>query len=88
MYKNKMERFILTGAPGSGKTALILYSKSIGYSAVEEAATDVIISGQANGNPALWRTPAIIEKIVHLQGQRRKKLICHWLFGKLNPKRV
>lgn len=71
-----MKRYILTGAPGSGKTALIRYFTSIGFNAVEEAATDVISSEQANGNPAPWTTPPdFIEKIAHLQIQRLKKSI-------------
>jgi predicted ATPase len=37
-----MRRFILTGAPGAGKTAVIRQLEIDGFSVVEEAATDII----------------------------------------------
>jgi len=37
-----MRRFIITGAPGAGKTAIIGQLEFDGFSVVEEAATDVI----------------------------------------------
>ncbi|HEY6490385.1 MAG: AAA family ATPase [Terracidiphilus sp.] len=37
-----MKRFILTGMPGSGKTALLRQLELEGFGVVEEAATDVI----------------------------------------------
>ena len=37
-----MRRFIITGAPGAGKTAIIRQLELDGFSVVEEAATDVI----------------------------------------------
>jgi len=45
-----MKRYILTGAPGSGKTSIILALQSRGYDVVEEAATAVIAAEQAQGN--------------------------------------
>jgi len=44
-----MKRFIITGAPGAGKTAIIRQLKLEGFSVVEEAATDVIASAHARG---------------------------------------
>lgn len=41
--------YILTGAPGSGKTAVLRLLETLGYAVVEEAATDVIALGQAMG---------------------------------------
>jgi len=35
-------RYVLTGAPGSGKTALLGALRERGHAVVEEAATDVI----------------------------------------------
>jgi predicted ATPase len=35
-----MRRFIITGAPGAGKTAIIRQLELDGFSVVEEAATD------------------------------------------------
>lgn len=67
-----MKKYILSGTPGSGKTALIRYLESIGHSVVEEAATDVISLAQANGKLTPWTSPDFIEKIVCLQIQRRQ----------------
>lgn len=44
-----MKRFIVTGAPGAGKTAIIRQLEHDGFSIVEEAATDVIALEQARG---------------------------------------
>ena len=41
-----MRRFIITGAPGAGKTAIIRQLELDGFSVVEEAATDVIATLQ------------------------------------------
>ena len=40
-----MKRYIVTGAPGAGKTAIIRHLEIDGFSVVEEAATDVITFG-------------------------------------------
>jgi hypothetical protein len=44
-----VHRFILTGAPGSGKTAILRHLELDGFGVVEEAATDVIALAQAQG---------------------------------------
>src|SRR3974390_841536 len=44
-----MKRFIITGAPGAGKTAIIRQLELDGFSVVEEAATDVIAAAHAPG---------------------------------------
>ena len=44
-----MRRFILTGAPGAGKTAIVRELEARGFPVVEEAATDVIAREQAAG---------------------------------------
>ncbi len=67
-----MKNYILTGAPGSGKTVLIRYLESNGYNVIDEAATDIIHLAQANGNAAPWTQPDFIEKVVQLQIQRRQ----------------
>jgi predicted ATPase len=66
-----MRRFILTGAPGSGKTAIIRQLELDGFSVVEEAATDVIALGQARGVPEPWKHPSFIDSIVELQRRRQ-----------------
>jgi predicted ATPase len=42
-----MHRFVLTGAPGSGKTTILRNLSRHGYAVVNEAATDVIATKQA-----------------------------------------
>lgn len=60
-------RFILTGAPGAGKTALIRQLESLGQEIVEEAATDVIALAQAKGTERPWEQPEFITEIARLQ---------------------
>lgn len=67
-----MQRFILTGAPGAGKTVLIRELERLGYPVVEEAATDVIALEQARGNLRPWEQPQFIETITQLQLHRQK----------------
>ena len=65
-----MKRFIVTGAPGSGKTAIIRQLEFDGFSVVEESATDVIALEQALGNAEPWKHPSFIDAIAILQKQR------------------
>lgn len=62
-----MQRFILTGAPGAGKTVLIRELERRGYPIVEEAATDVIALEQARGIPHPSDFPQFIETVTQLQ---------------------
>jgi predicted ATPase len=55
-----LKRFILTGAPGSGKTAMIRQLDLDGFPVVEEAATDVIAAAQARGVLEPWLDPSFI----------------------------
>jgi predicted ATPase len=66
-----VKRFIITGAPGAGKTAIIRQLELDGFSVVEEAATDVIAAAQAQGTDELWRHPSFIDLIAHLQRSRQ-----------------
>jgi predicted ATPase len=68
-----MRRFILTGAPGAGKTAIIRQLELDGFSVVEEAATDVIALKQAQGVAEPWRHPSFIDSIVELQRRRQAR---------------
>jgi predicted ATPase len=68
-----MRRFILTGAPGSGKTAIIRQLELEGFSVVEEAATDVIALWQARGVPEPWKHPSFIDAIATLQRRRQMR---------------
>lgn len=66
-----MKRFILTGAPGAGKTAILRQLELEGFSVVEEAATDIIAVEQAQGIAESWKNPAFIDSIVDLQRMRQ-----------------
>jgi predicted ATPase len=66
-----MRRFIITGAPGAGKTAIIRQLELEGFSVVEEAATDVIAAAQAKGTVQPWTDPSFIDAIVKLQRERQ-----------------
>jgi predicted ATPase len=65
-----MQRFILTGAPGSGKTAILRHLEPLGYGVVEEAATDLIATRQSEGIAEPWREPRFVEDIAELQMRR------------------
>ncbi|WP_374574270.1 AAA family ATPase [Phenylobacterium sp.] len=66
-----MKRFILTGAPGAGKTTLIRALAGLGRAVVEEAATDVIADMQAEGLAEPWTHETFLVRIVELQRSRR-----------------
>src|SRR5579863_374054 len=72
-----MKRFILTGAPGAGKTAIIRHLELDGFSVVEEAATDVIAAWQAHGTAEAWKHPSFIDAIAHLQRDRQIRASYH-----------
>ena len=66
-----MKRFIITGAPGAGKTAIIRQLELDGFGVVGEAATDVIAAAQARGTPQPWTDPSFIDVVADLQKQRQ-----------------
>jgi predicted ATPase len=68
-----MRRFILTGAPGSGKTAILRQLEIDGCSVVEEAATDIIAAAQAQGTDQPWTRPSFVDAVLHLQKARRER---------------
>jgi predicted ATPase len=68
-----IKRYIVTGAPGAGKTAVIRQLEIDGFSVVEEAATDVIALWQAKGITQPWTRPEFIEAIVGLQQIRERR---------------
>jgi predicted ATPase len=66
-----MKRFVLTGAPGAGKTVILRQLELDGFSVVEEAATDVIALQQAQGIEEPWTYPWFIDAVVDLQKLRQ-----------------
>ena len=66
-----MKRYILTGTPGVGKTAILRWLELDGYGVVEEAATDIIALQQAQGVAEPWTRASFIDSIVNLQRERQ-----------------
>ncbi len=73
-----MRRFILTGTPGAGKTAILRQLEIEGFAVVEEAATDVIALEQAKGVAEPWLEPEFIDKVANLQ---RARALCSGHLG-------
>jgi predicted ATPase len=73
LKETDVPRYVLTGAPGAGKTAILRLLERAGYRVVEEAATDVIALEHALGRPEPWLAPGFPDAIVTLQ-QRREEL--------------
>ncbi|MFP5227976.1 MAG: AAA family ATPase [Acidobacteriota bacterium] len=65
-----MKRYILTGAPGTGKTAILRQLELQGFGVVEEAATHLIALRQAEGIAEPWTQPRFLEDVAQLQAQR------------------
>jgi predicted ATPase len=68
-----MRRYIITGAPGAGKTAILAALQDRGYAVVDEAATDVIAHEQALGRDEPWRDASFIDAITLLQRERQQQ---------------
>jgi predicted ATPase len=66
-----MPNYVLTGAPGAGKTAILRLLERDGCQVVEEAATDVIALAHALGQPDPSACPGFVDRIVELQRQRQ-----------------
>lgn len=68
------KRFVLTGAPGCGKTSILrALHEQHGYTVVGEAATDVIAREQARGVDAPWVDAAFIDSVVAVQRARQQR---------------
>jgi predicted ATPase len=65
-----MKRYVLTGAPGAGKTSVLGALRKRGFPVVAEAATDVISQQQARGVAEPWQLDDFIDRIVALQRDR------------------
>ena len=67
-----MPRYVLTGTPGAGKTAILRLLERAGYQVVEEAATDVIALEHALGQPEPHLSLTFADAIVTLQRRREE----------------
>ncbi len=68
-----MPRYVLTGAPGAGKTAILRLLERTGHRVVEEAATDVIALELALGRSEPSMRPGFADAIACLQRQREEQ---------------
>jgi predicted ATPase len=67
-----MERYVLTGGPGSGKTSLLLALELLGECVTREGAEDYIRFQQARGIREPWREPDFQGQILRLCHQREQ----------------
>jgi predicted ATPase len=68
-----MPWYVLTGAPGAGKTAILRQLERDGAAVVEEAATDVIALEHALGRPEPWQSADFAGRVLALQRQREQR---------------
>jgi predicted ATPase len=68
-----MRRFIITGAPGAGKTTILAALRDRGYAVVEEAATDIIAREHAEGRDERALGAGFVDAIVLLQRERQQR---------------
>lgn len=66
-----MRRYIMTGAPGAGKTTILAALRSRGYAVVDEAATDVIAAELAQGRDRPSHGPSFVDDVARLQRERQ-----------------
>jgi predicted ATPase len=67
------KEWILTGAPGAGKTVLLRQLEVDGVDVIEEAATDVIALVQGRGVAEPWRLDDFLVSIAWLQVRRASR---------------
>ncbi|MCS7477695.1 AAA family ATPase [Umezawaea endophytica] len=67
-----MPKYVLTGTPGAGKTAVLRLLETRGHVVVEEAATDTIALDHALGHREPQHDNAFIDRIVTLQRSRER----------------
>ncbi len=70
----RVKRYILSGAPGSGKTSVIREMEHHGRVVVHEAATDIIAEAQAKGIEKPWEEARFVGDIAIMQRERLKHL--------------
>jgi predicted ATPase len=62
-----MKRYVLTGAPGAGKTTVVAVLRRLGYATVAEAATEVIARRQAVGEAEPWAAAGFVDAVLAVQ---------------------
>ena len=68
-----MSKYVLTGTPGAGKTAILRLLELRGHAVVEEAATDVIALEEALGRAEPGDVGAFIDTILAVQQSRQAR---------------
>ena len=59
------QRYVITGAPGTGKTAIINALKERGYSCVDENSREIIAEQMINGGEILpWKNQIAFENLI------------------------
>lgn len=66
-----MRRYVLTGAPGAGKTSILRCLGDLGFDVVQEAATEIIARAQARGEDEPWTKASFVDDVVALQRRRQ-----------------
>ncbi|GAA0964084.1 AAA family ATPase [Actinocorallia libanotica] len=70
--RERIRRYVLTGAPGAGKTTIARRLRERGHAVIDEAATDVIAYGQSRGDEEPWNGPKFLEEVVRMQRRRQQ----------------
>jgi predicted ATPase len=66
-----VRRYVITGAPGAGKTTILAALHERGHAVVPEAATDVIAQRQAAGTAEPWQDEDFLDAVAQLQRERQ-----------------
>jgi predicted ATPase len=73
MLRYIVSRYIVSGAPGAGKTTILAVLRARGYPVVDEAATDLIARVHAAGRAEPWRDRDFADAIARLQRDRQQQ---------------
>ena len=69
-----VDRFILTGPPGAGKTTILQRLSDEGFATADEGATDVIAKWRQKGIEEPWTNPSFVDAVVEMQSIRQVNL--------------